>query len=215
MECANTLRPKQISKTRAPDCNGEAERREWHPKTGPAPPTKINTVRIRENKVKEQLESEINTALERYKIEENDLEISWTKLKNIAHQTVLAVLERLKRKHQDWFDDSDPGMTKLIYDRNKARDKHLQKSTRQTNAQLTEAKRKLQQYRRQLKSDWWESKAQELQVLADVKDVKGYYPGLKAVYGPQRRGLTKLTSKEGDRVLQDKAKIFRPICRSL
>eukprot|EP00795_Rhopilema_esculentum_P001380 gene1380-15783_t len=67
-----------------------------HRKTGPAPPTKINTVRIRDNKVKEQLESEIDTALERYNLKENDLEGSWTELKNIAHQTALAVLERPK-----------------------------------------------------------------------------------------------------------------------
>ena len=114
-------------------------------KTGPAPPTKIDTVKIRDNKVKVQLESEFDTALERYNIKENDLEGSWTELKNKAHQRALAVLERPKRKHQDWFDDSNPGMTKLIEDRNKARDKQLQRSTRQTKAQLKEAKRKLQQ----------------------------------------------------------------------
>ena len=182
--------------------------RRHRPKTGPAPPTKINTVRIRDNKVKEQLETEIDTALERYNIIDYDLEGSWNELKNIAHQTALAVLEKPKRKHQDWFDDSDPGMTKLIEVRNKARDKHLQRSTRQTKAQLTEAKRQLQQYTRKLKSDWWESKAQELQLSADVNDMKGFYSGLKAVYGPQKRGVTKLTSKEGDRVLQDKAEIL-------
>ena len=103
-----------------------------HPKTGPAPPTKINTVRIRDNKIKEQLKTEIGTALESYNIKENDLEGSWNELKNMVHQIALAVLERPKRKHQDWFDDSDPGMIKLI-ERNKARDKHLHRSTMQTN----------------------------------------------------------------------------------
>ena len=38
--------------------------------------------------------------------------------------------------------------------------------------------------------------------------MRGFYYGLKAVYRPQKRDVTKLMSKDGDRILQDKAEIL-------
>lgn len=82
----------------------------------------------------------------------------------------------------------------LLEERNLAREKQLQRNTRQTRAKLTEMKQKLQQYKKKLKSEWWDSKAKELQLSADINDMRGFYSGLKAVYGPQKRGVTKLMS---------------------
>ena len=38
--------------------------------------------------------------------------------------------------------------------------------------------------------------------------MRGFYYGLKAVYRPQKRDVTKLMPKDGDRILQDKAEIL-------
>lgn len=50
----------------------------------------------------------------------------------MVNKTVLAVLERSKRKRQDWFGSKDPEMTKLMKDRNKTGDNHFQRSIEQT-----------------------------------------------------------------------------------
>ena len=41
---------------------------------------------------------------------------------------------------------------------------------------------------RALTSDWWERKAVELQRAANRNNTKGYYNGLKEVWGPKKKG---------------------------
>ena len=59
------------------------------------------------------------------------------------------------------------------------------RSTRSTTARYKDACRLLQKRTRALKSDWWERKAVELQRAADRNDMKGFYNGLKEVWGPK------------------------------
>ncbi|KAK2178131.1 hypothetical protein NP493_561g01051 [Ridgeia piscesae] len=60
----------------------------------------------------------------------------------------------------------------------------LTRSTRSTPAAYNYACRLLQKHTRALKSDWWERKAVELQRAADRNEMKGFYNGLKEVWGP-------------------------------
>ena len=39
-----------------------------------------------------------------------------------------------------------------------------------------------------MKSDWWERKAVELQRADDRNNMKGFYNGLKEVWGPKNEG---------------------------
>ena len=50
---------------------------------------------------------------------------------------------------------------------------------------------------RALKSDWWERKVVELQRAADRNNVKGFYYGLKEVWGPKKKGPVQLKSTDG------------------
>ena len=47
-----------------------------------------------------------------------------------------------------------------------------------------------------LKSDWWERKAVKLQRAADRNDMKGFYSGLKPVWGPKKKGPVHLKSTD-------------------
>ena len=60
-------------------------------------------MRINDDKVQKPLEKETDTALEKYHIDEKDLSSSWNELKSLANQRATVVLQRPKRKHQDWF----------------------------------------------------------------------------------------------------------------
>ena len=57
-------------------------------------------------------------------------------------------------------------------DGNNARVKQLQLNTRPNRAELTGVRRNLQQYTREIKSQWWE--AEELRQAANKNDMKAF-----------------------------------------
>ena len=52
-------------------------------------------------------------------------------------------------------------------------------------------------------SEWWEMKAEELQRAADRNDMKGFYSGLKEVWGPQAKQPVHLKSSDGLEIFTD------------
>ena len=126
----------------------------------------------------------------------------------IDYETAEEVLGRPQRKHQDWFSEDDKRLDTLLEQRNIARSKLLSRNTRANRAKLVETRSKLQQYTRELKSQWWEEKAESLQLAADRNDMREFYQGLREVYGPQKRGTTQLKTLDGDSILQDKNQIL-------
>ena len=59
-----------------------------------------------------------------------------------------------------------------------------------------------------MKEEWCKKKAQELQKAADIKDSKGFFSGLKAVYGPKSSGSTPVLNADESSLLTDKGQIF-------
>ena len=58
-----------------------------------------------------------------------------------------------------------------------------------------------------LKSDWWERKAVELQRAAYRNTIKGFYNGLKEVWGPKKTGPVHLKSKDGMETFSDSKRV--------
>lgn len=48
-----------------------------------------------------------------------------------------------------------------------------------------------------MKNEWWQTKAKELQHLADTNDARGFFNGTKAIYGPISHGTAPLKSSDG------------------
>ena len=59
-----------------------------------------------------------------------------------------------------------------------------------------------------MKNQWWEDKADQLQYYADVNNVKGFYDGLKAVWGPRINQPTQLKSKDGQQLYTENSEIL-------
>ena len=78
-------------------------------------------------------------------------------------------------------------------------------NTRSNRTKLTGTRRNLQQYTREMK---WEAKAEELQQVAEKKDMTAFYNGLRELYGPKKRGTTQLTDLDGETIIQEKAEIL-------
>ena len=119
--------------------------------------------------------------------EDNDTPC-WTSFQQVVYDTAKASLGKHEKKHQDWFDPNDQILRDLMAKRDQAHQRVLQiRSTRSAVQAYKDACRILQKYTRARKSEWWEMKAEELQRAADRNDMKGFYSGLKEVWGPQTK----------------------------
>ena len=81
-------------------------------------------------------------------------------------------------------------------------------NTRSNRTKLTGTRRNLQQYIREMKSQRWDAKAEELQQVVGKKDMKAFHNGLREVYGPQKRGTTQLTDFDGETIIQEIYKLL-------
>ena len=121
----------------------------------------------------------------------------WAAVQQVVYNTAKTYLGKPDRKHQDWFDPNDQELQTLMSRRDQAHQRVLQsRSTRSTTAVYKDACGLLQKRTSALKSDWWERKAVELQRAADRNYMKGFYSGLKKVWGPKTKGPVHLKSRD-------------------
>ena len=93
--------------------------------------------------------------------------------------------------------------------RDQAHQRVLQiRNTRSAVQAYKDACRILQKYTRARKSKWWELKAEELQRVADRNDMKGFYSGLKEVWGPQTKQPVHLKSSDGLEIFTDSKSVM-------
>jgi len=59
-----------------------------------------------------------------------------------------------------------------------------------------------------MKETWWSATAKVLQLVTDRHDMKAFYDGLKAVYGPRDTGSIPVCSKDGKTLITDRAGIL-------
>lgn len=124
------------------------------------------------------------------------------------YQTASDVLGHPGKKHQDWFDEHDKHLRKLLEARNTAGQESLQCNLRAKEKKYSKVQSELQKYTREKKSNWWEKEAEELQNTIDMKDMNTFFTSLRKTFGPKPRGLIQLKAPDGESVSQGKDKIW-------
>ena len=133
----------------------------------------------------------------------------WAGLQQVVYNTAKTYLGKPDRKHQHWFDPNDQELQTLMTKRGQAHQRVLQtRSSRSTTAAYKYVYTLLQKCTRALKSDWWERKAVELQRAADRNNVKGFYNGLKEVWGPKKKGPVHLKSTDEMETFSDSKRVM-------
>ena len=173
---------------------------------GAKPPRKLNTSAPKGQKKQQELTQEMDENLKDWDSNnsENNIEEKRVTLKGKVYQTASDVLGHPERKHQDWFNEHDEHLRKLLEARNTARQENLQCGTRLKKKKYSKAQSELQTYTREMKAKWWDEKAEELQTAADRRDMKTVFTGLREIYGPKPRGLIQLKAMDGETVCRRK-----------
>ena len=170
-------------------------------------PVKLNTSKLRNTSHAESLVQEMDNALAQSS-EDNDAPC-WTSFQQVVYDTDKASLGKHEKKHQDWFDPSHQILRDLMAKRDQTHQIVLQiRSNRSAVQAYKDACRILQKYTRARKSEWWEMKAEELQRAADRNDMKGFYSGLKEVWGPQTKQPVHLKSSDGLEIFTDSKSVM-------
>ena len=125
------------------------------------------------------------------------------------YDTDKASLGKHEKKQQDWFDPNDQILRDLMAKRNQAYQRVLQiRSTRSAVEAYKVACKILQRSTRARKSEWWEMNAEELHRASDRNDMKGFYSGLKEVWGPQTKQPVYLKSSYGLEIFTDSTSVM-------
>lgn len=91
----------------------------------------------------------------------------------------------VERKHADRFNENNAELNQLNEARNQAQSVMLNRNDRSAKSCFKHNSRLRQKRYRELKKEWGQSKATELQELADMNGVRGFHQILKAVWGPR------------------------------
>lgn len=135
--------------------------------------------------------------------------VEWSGFKHAVYNTAANVLGFRQKQHQDWFDDQDEEVCRLLDIMHAT---HLawinNKNDRSKKDLYCRARSAAQKKLRQMKDSWWAAKARALQIAADSNDSKAFFQGLKAVYGPRDSGSVPVRSLDGRTLITDRAGIL-------
>lgn len=126
----------------------------------------------------------------------------WRLYAETLHEVSQRVLGKLQKKNQDWFDNSNAEIRKLV--------ENLRTSLRSTadSGQRKSMQQELKIKVRQLKDNWWIRKSEELQWLADTNQTAKFFEGLKSVFGPRTRKTAPLYSRDKTKRLTDPEEVL-------
>ncbi|BHF68405.1 hypothetical protein SprV_0301143900 [Sparganum proliferum] len=99
--------------------------------------------------------------------ENASVENRWYQLRDTVQSAALAVLGRVRRQNQDWFDDNDAVISNLLAEKNRLRKAYIDYPTDDNRAAFYRSRRHLQQRLREMQDAWTARKAEEIQGYAD------------------------------------------------
>ena len=100
-------------------------------------------------------------------------------LRAVLQNAAAHVFGKKKRVQNDWFDDQDDAIQKLLQDKNM--DRHV-----------------LRRRIRELKNNWFRHRAEEAERYSQEKNHRDFYGTLNAVYGPRSRTSHPVKSRNGE-----------------
>ena len=131
--------------------------------------------------------------------EEEGLDHKWSQISDALRSAGLDVLGTSRRRHRDWFDESDHEVRELLRVKNAAHGSAVSHpNSEYLRRKFAEVRAETQRRLREIENNWWLSFAQELQSYADTNDIHKFYETMRATVGPTRRPFTPVRSTSGE-----------------
>ena len=161
---------------------------------GKKTPKRLNVAKLKQLDIKDKVSGEFDAKLESLSLDTNDIEQDWALFKDTVYSTCQSILGPKTHQHQDWFDDNNKEIDKLLEDKNRL---HLANNNPSTSTAFHQARQTVQSRLRELKEEWLSKKADEIQGYADAHNAKRFYEAVRTLYGPQ----SPLLSADGTKLL--------------
>ena len=140
---------------------------------------------------------------------ETDIESNWTALKDFVYSTALYHLSHNMCKQQDWFDENNTEIHKLLDDKYWAHQAYQNDTLSQSKKDAYCAiHQKAYLDLRKLHEKWFSQKVDEIKSYANSHNWKHFCGALKAVYGHQSSRSSPVLGTDGSTLLTDKDKIL-------
>ena len=163
----------------------------------PQAPKRFDVKKLKSEDVKDEFNAKLLTKIPELR-QTHLVEEKWSKMKDVLQKTCTDVLGHLKRRNEDWFDEYYDEIEPLLEEKRKCHQRPLNRVTRQTTEDFRKAKAATQRKTRQLKNRWWTKKVKSFQSMTNRNDTKGFYDGLKKIYGHRANVVTAIKNKEGE-----------------
>ncbi|KAJ1103987.1 hypothetical protein NDU88_001403 [Pleurodeles waltl] len=139
----------------------------------------------------QNLSENLDSRLDQLSFGTNGAEEDWAAFRDVVYNTTLAHLDQNTRKQQDWLDDNDEDIRKLLDEKREAF-RSLQQDTTSVSkkAAYNSIKSKVQGKLREMQDSWLSRKAHEIQKYSDSNNLKRFYNVLKTIYRPQSSGTS-------------------------
>ena len=176
---------------------------------GKKAPKRLDVSKLNKDSMRQDFLTDICNQLDAMNLSSEDPEENWT----VFHKTVLSsaasTLGHPSRKHQDWFDENDDEIQRLLEEKHRLHKAHQDDtSSVSKKAAYSNICKTVQTKLRDMQDSWLRKKTAEIQSFADIKDMKKFHDALKTIYGPKSSGATTLLSADGNTLLTDKEAIL-------
>ena len=176
---------------------------------GKKAPKRLDVSKLNKDSMRQDFLTDICNQLDAMNLSSEDPEENWT----VFHKTVLSsaasTLGHPSRKHQDWFDENDDEIQRLLEEKHRLLKAHQDDtSSVSKKAAYSNICKTVQTKLRDMQDSWLRKKTEEIQSFADRKDMKKFHDALKTIYGPKSSGATTLLSADGNTLLIDKEAIL-------
>ena len=131
----------------------------------------------------------------------------WKQMKTLLQETTAEIVGLSPWKHQDRFDEAKRE-SQGLFEKIRSCHNHLLGTPDDQSAKAAQPP-VLKAKPRTAQNDWWTGLAERTQRYADMGDMRAFYEGLKAVYGPSHQIQAPLRSSDGSTLLMDKEAILQ------
>ena len=176
---------------------------------GKKAPKRLDVSKLNKDSMRQVFLTDICNQLDAMNLSSEDPKENWT----VFHKTVLSsaasTLGHPSHKHQDWFDENDDEIQRLLEEKHRLLKAHQDDtSSVSKKAAYSNICKTVQTKLRDMQDSWLRKKTEEIQSFADRKDMKKFHDALKTIYGPKSSGATTLLSADGNTLLTDKEAIL-------